>query len=256
MAGDNGNNSCVGIVERDCGRALTFLEAFHAADSQVKQAINDVSAGVLAMAGDIEAIHSIEIDMRIMGLNATLKCGRLGKEGRTLAVIAQELRAYSKKTGEDSQIVFRLLSEASAMGETLTQEEHGGGRIEDIENGIRQALAILSELGHDLSDSLDLVGRDGAAALSALTSTAQGIHLHESVPALVTRVADDLEALADRLDPERHGNAQVEQEMRELLNQKYTMESERLIHALFADGQEVQDGKPAAATVDVEEFFF
>lgn len=254
--GPANEGSFVERIERDCHRALELLNAFKSADKDVRATVEDVAAGVRAMASDVEAIRSVEVDMRIMGLNATLKCGRLGKEGRALAVIAQELRAYSKRTGEDSLAIACLLTDISALGNKLTLEANGrrDSHIATVEDEMRQALRILSELGMCLSGTVGGIRSHGSAAASTMARVADGIGLHQSVPATIVTIATSLDTLADKLDPEHHGS-ELAEEVKALLRQNYTMESERIIHALFADGADDTAQMPASATESVEEFF-
>jgi len=51
-----------------------------------------------ATAPDTDRLRELEADIRIMGLNTTLECGRLGVPGRPLSAIAQELRDCGSRT--------------------------------------------------------------------------------------------------------------------------------------------------------------
>lgn len=255
--GHAAGGSFIEAVERDCNRALSFLDAFHTADQEVRSTIAGVSAGVQGMARDVEAIRSVEVDMRIMGLNATLKCGRLGTEGRSLAVIAQELRSYGNRTGEDSRAVAALLTEIAALGTQLvaTGTDQGEDGVGAIDGDMRRALGMLADLGGSLSATLDAVRQHGGAAAARLAGLVDGVRLHESVPTAMAAVARALEELADRLDPTGGAGNQFADEVKNLLQQNYTMESERIIHALFADGADANLNAPTSATASVEEFF-
>ncbi len=255
--GTAAEDSFIDTVKRDCDRALSLLGAFQCADHEVRSTIATVSGGVQGMADDIEHIRSVEIDMRIMGLNATLKCGRLGAQGRVLAVIAQELRGYGNRTGEDSRVIAGLLTDIADSGARLAPAEsgNGGGNIAAIEGSMGHALGMLTELGGSLSTALDSVQLHGAAAAARMAALVDGVHLHETVPSTMENVADILNRLADRLDPDRHAGNHFADEVKALLGQDYTMESERIIHALFADGANVGDNAPTTATESIEEFF-
>lgn len=255
--GERQGSSTVKDVETSCATALGFMHALGEAENRLHQSIARVTGNVDAMAGDISAIRSIETDMRIMGLNATFKCGRLGNEGRSLSVIAQELRSYSKRTGEDSQAIASKLTQATELGVSLQNDakDRRHGELSTQEERMRAALRVFNELAADISQALNVIEVDGGPVTATLMQTARNIDLAAQVQAVVTEINSRLESLADHLDPERHGVGEVEAEVEGLLQQNYTMESERTIHSLFASGDDNAAHADIKATESVDEFF-
>ncbi|HLO79066.1 MAG TPA: hypothetical protein VK196_21630, partial [Magnetospirillum sp.] len=132
--GAAGGGSFLGELGDHMQAAHRLLGVYAGARARIDQLVSQISHVVAGMVGHIEAIHSIEADMRVMGLNATFKCSRLGGQGRGLSVIAQELRTYSNRTAEDGSAIMAELTGLMQAAERMDREEcHGNasGRMED-----------------------------------------------------------------------------------------------------------------------------
>lgn len=255
LGGESDGGASIHAIEHNCDRVAAFLQAFRRTEADMRRTIDAVSSGVSSMQGDVAAIHHIESDMRIMGLNATLKCGRLGDDGRALAVIAQELRVYSRQIGEETQAIIALMSQAAAIGANLSAGDGDhDAEAAALEDEMRQAQGILSRLNADLAAGMAAAQSDGAAAAERLIRTAEGVTMHKSAPERLRMAADSVEAQAVALDPERRGDGGFDADIERLLGRNYTMEGERTIRAQFAVGAAGKAGAPAA-TADIEEFF-
>ena len=79
-----------------------------------------VSQATGRLVGHTSTLRSLEEDIRIMGLNMSLKCGRLGTIGLPLMVIAQELRAYSSHIATESGAVTVHLDRMMAIAKSLS----------------------------------------------------------------------------------------------------------------------------------------
>ena len=92
-----------------------------------------------------------------------------------------------------------------------------------------------------------------------LADIAQSMEIGDLVGKTLDRVSAEIEALADEVDPNRSDPRQVRDEMERLLRAHYTMDSERMVHDLFADeiGAEPAEkaGPPAIAAADLDDCF-
>jgi hypothetical protein len=231
MAEENGDSqtSFAATVNNDCERALLLLKEFGEADAEVQDAIRSVASRFEAMARDIEELNSIEVEMRIMGLNATFKCGRLGAEGRTLAVIAQELRVYSRRTGEEASAVFKVLTEAAEIGsrlsgETSTEREQA---VHRIGVDVRGAMETLVDVGRTLSETISDARDGGHKAAGLLAETTKSITIHRHVISKLQDICAELNRTADRIDPERHDPTALQNDVARMLKQNVVFDADR-----------------------------
>ena len=91
-AADQHHQSFMAELEENLRATEALFEGLRAAREDTERRIADVLAIAQRLTGNIDTLRDLEADIRIMGLNTTLKCGRLGVVGRPLSVVAQELR--------------------------------------------------------------------------------------------------------------------------------------------------------------------
>lgn len=255
-----GSASFVGELEQDMGSARDLLRQGDQSRLALKRLMESMAADFSSMAVELQAIQSIDADMRIMGLNATLKCGRLGGRGLALGVIAHELRACSRRTEEQARRLSGALAESMDMAGTLASDADT-----DLENlslaacqAMEASLQALGSLGAAIEESFTLLRAGIDQVAGELESTAGQMSIGRDVGAVLERAGAEIHALATEIDPGRSDPREVRREVEMLLHAQYTMDSERLVHGLFDDsvsaGAEAAQA-PAAAEDDLDDCF-
>lgn len=242
----------VAEIEQDIRRATELLSACAGARERAASVVGAVSGGFRAMAADLAAIQSIDADMRVMGLNATLKCGRLGNEGRALGVVAHELRACSKRTEDCSHSIAELLKNVLTLADSLADAsaeafEAGAGDPIAIMTG---SIAALSHMGKSMSNTLAELRDDAGGVSASLTQVAGGIDIHHRVGAAARDAASQLGSIAGGLIAEADVGMDIHQDIHRLMQPCYTMDAERIIHQTFAKDESAATITQAASAAD------
>jgi methyl-accepting chemotaxis protein len=242
--GDSHGGLFLTEIHNDVVRAVALLDAFDAAEDRTRTMIGSVSQGFRAMSADLDAIRSIDADMRVMGLNATLKCGRLGTAGQALGVVAQELRACSRRNEDSSKIIGELLKKALETARHLDKDSavldrSGRDNPARIMTG---CVAGLSQLSAAMNEAMDHVHREAPAIAERLAGGAGAIAFHHRLRDECLHAAQTITALDDGTPLDE---ADFEA-LRRLVDNRYTMDSERIIHQRF-------DGRGAFAAPVQEE---
>jgi hypothetical protein len=254
LLGSSGNKvGFVGELEQNVGRAAALLSGYAQSEKRVQSLIAAVSEGFTAIAGDLEAIHSIDADLRIMGLNASLKCGRLGQSGVALGVVAQELRACSRRTEENTDAISQSIAAARDASQSLASATAAEGRGVDVLTAdMAQSVQALRELERDLEAALARLGEASQRAATLLTETAARIDIDRRMRTAMETAAVDLLTIADSTEAPESLAAAIRDDVRHLLAKHYTMASERIIHQLFAEaGAESTGAQAGPADEDV-----
>lgn len=241
--------SFVGEVEPEIAATRDLLRRTEEARRAVRGLTDATSADFAEMTADLKEIRSIDADVRVMALNATLRCGRLGVAGQALGVVAQELRACSNRTEEQSRALGAALAEAIAGAARIDAGDggHDTGALDAMEAGI----GVLRDLGGVLDAALAGLDAEAARVADRLAGAAAGFDVGARVGQALDRAVGEISALADAVDPDRSDPAPLRAEVERLLSAHYTMDSERLVHALFAE----DDPRPPAAADDLDELF-
>lgn len=252
--GTAGGGSFLGELSEHMQAAHRLLGVYAGARATIDQLVSQISHVVAGMVGHIEAIHSIEADMRVMGLNATFKCSRLGGQGRGLSVIAQELRAYSNRTAEDGSAIMAELAGLMQAAERMDREEchsNASGRMEET---MAEAVRALDFVGTDLTASLHALSRGCGQAVESLNKARRQLDAHPEFAADLAAAARVLLQAAGPNAPDAAALGDIRAEVLDLLRARYTMAAERKVHELLG-GTESGQGDPVA-TVKAEDFLF
>lgn len=231
-----GNVSFAADLHRHGAEATALLGSYSAAQRRLHELVAAAADELDALSGDIARIQSIDEDMRLMGLNATLKCARLGDEGRALGVVAHELRACSRRTEELARPVSEAIAATGSASQRLTARAAAEDeRAAALARSLDASLRALARLDTTLMASTGALRADGEAVAAVLGAAAGGITVDATLAAALAEVVERLAGLATRLDaigtdgPPETVRAEV---LRTLANH-YTMASERAVHEAF-----------------------
>jgi len=229
-------DSFLSDLEEDVSHARTLLEDLRAA-----QTVGDsVMAGVLAttesLVKNISAIQSLEADIRLMGLNTTLRSSRLGHEGRALTVIAQELRTCSNMTATEAEAV---LSDLDAMVEAASVSSSGDAErrlaeVTELSSIMVASVELLSRIAAALARALQALDGESAGVASALQQTASELRAKAEIGAILRRASA---ALAGAQDGSLDDDLGDPAGLLAAIAGKYTMAREREIHARILGGE-------------------
>ena len=218
-------------LEEDVRHARGLLEDLGNAQTEG----DDVMAGVLettkALVRNISAIQSLESDIRLMGLNTTLRSSRLGNEGRALTVIAQELRTCSNLTATEAEAV---LADLDAMVEAAgasagADPEKRLAEITELTNILVTSVGRLSTTANALSAALVTLDRDSETVAASLQQTSTEIRAKAEIGAILKQASASLAGV--------QGDTAIDEEMGDpggilaAIFGKYTMAREREVHA-------------------------
>lgn len=267
-SGDDGGGSTFLLdVDRDLERVAGVVAHYIEATMQTERSLDEVMAAAAAMRASMQAIRDIDADINVVGLNASIRCGRLGGRGRALNVIAQELRAYARQTRTLSAGVAKCLEHATRDAGSLAQDKFRDGDhdLERLRSSLGLSVERLRQSGGETAWVLSHIQERAATVEAALREVVTRLDVHQRYAAVVGSAAQVLAALADEASPGLSGDA-LERTRRDVLRfmeAHYTMARERDIHDLFLSGKDedaprntVVDGKEAAGAFDPSDLLF
>ncbi|MDR3436892.1 hypothetical protein [Telmatospirillum sp.] len=262
-----GESSFLGELGRDLDQVCALLEKYAQSRGMIENVTRSVTTGVSEMVKYLSAVHSIEADMRVMGLNATLKCSRLGNEGRALSVIAQELRVFANRTADDGAIIMKGLEKLIAAAEGLASGDQSDDStdITGLTEEMKGAVHTLEIANNELAGPIAALEDDSRLIGDALAGTVTHMTAQSGNVETLRRVFSRLEELAKVGPEEMTGDLQeVKERVLRMVKGRYTMAREHEIHALFdqVDGGDLPgggvrpSGAPAAEAVNLDDFLF
>jgi hypothetical protein len=263
-----GKENLLHRLEADIAGAQRLVVAM--ADSKRQSVVlGDSAAAAAAKLGlGIVEIQDIKTDVQHMAINTSLKCARIGDEGKPLAVIAVELRHHS---GQIETLALSALSGLDAVAEEAGRLVHDSAATAEDGSGSDTAAGIgvwLEEVRTGLQQSSAMVEADlatlaaqGAAVATTLRHAAGSLDLRAEIGAVLDETAA---ALNREADPDPSHVSDLEGPLGALLGKAgalYTMASEREAHATTVKGLAfaLPDSRPTVAAkpaASVDDMFF
>jgi methyl-accepting chemotaxis protein len=232
---DGAGDSLFTEIERSLAPVVGLLAKSAAANYNLARAIDSVAETVAQISTFVIDIEAIGEEIKLIALNSQIKAALTGDEGAGLGVLAEAIQCLSVDACAQATAIACTLREITWVTEELSRgaarETHTGelsvetmagclktiiDSIRAMNDGVMATLAQSDAAAQDLSHDIE--------------SATGGIMTHGVITAEVDGIIGELDkimAQAHRISPEAA--------MADLaaLSARYTMHSERKIHAAF-----------------------
>jgi hypothetical protein len=241
--GSADGSSPLAALGTELRRAAAVLRDCEAERSKLEQVATAVEATVKLLLEHVEAVQEIEANMRLVSLNAAVKCAQLGPRGSALNVIARQLRELTGETVAAAEASMTGLTEAAALARSFGAASSGdaAGQVARLEQEALGAIGLLETVDARLGEALAILNRDGPAAISQLAAAASGFADHAAISEAMADIQIAIAALSPSA-PDLAGIAQTCRPLLQRLYRSYTMDAERRTH------HELFGADPATAT--------
>ncbi|HWU19100.1 MAG TPA: hypothetical protein VN155_15575 [Devosia sp.] len=248
--GQDEGRSALGLLHNDVHWASDILADCEAERQKLDRVAADVAATVSDLLGHVEAVQDIEAKMRLVSLNAAIRCAQLGPRARALAVISQQLRGLTAETTEAAGEAVARLEEASGLARafTLAADSAASGRVGDLEREANVALDLLETVDARMKAALADLGRDGPSVARRLEKAVANLGRHGEIAEALRDIGMQLAGQigADALD----FTSDEAQTLFAALRKTYTMDAERRIHDAFTGQPAPVAEAPAEDSID------
>ncbi|ODT81960.1 MAG: hypothetical protein ABS76_08950 [Pelagibacterium sp. SCN 64-44] len=246
--GNGADMSSLATLSQSVRHAATVLRDCETERGKLERVAGAVLATVGALLGHVEAVQEIEANMRLVSLNAAVKCAQLGPRGAALNVIASQLRELTGETVAAAEAAMAGLHEAARLAQSFGAAANGdaAGRIGQLEHEATAALLLLQAVDKGLAQAMETLDRDGPQVIGLLGKAAAAF----TSQAGISETMRDLGLRLVAACPDRPGPCpQAIAGMLDDQRKRYTMDAERRIHdEMF--GTAPEEPAPEAALDD------
>lgn len=259
--GNGGAASFLVELEADLAEASVLLGRCDIARAGVDRVTEAVASVLDTCQGTVEALAATAANIVLIGMNAGLRAARIGTGGRSLVVIAQELKFAADQVATDSRKLTPAFTQMQAASSVLKCE----GRLDAAyfasrDLTMRSSLATMRHSGDRLGASLDELLREGERFGAVIEQAGLSFSSTGAMRDLITGAAHELLRAAGAELPETHLLAPVGDFIEQKIWPNYTMAAERQIHTAVLEACGVVAGARAPvalpAEADVDEFLF
>jgi hypothetical protein len=255
----NREGSFLGELADEVASVDQMLAGFRSARQDGMQVMASVLASTARLMVHIGSVRSLEANIRIMGLNMSFKCGRLGTAGRPLSIVAQELRVYAKEIAAEATAAISDLDAVAAIAGSMSHGTQGDdqGDIAAIADGMAHSMECLRVVEQRLAAALVVLERDGRAFATLMDDTAEASRHYDEVGLRLRAAASELDGLARDTPDERPLTSPQADPLLDLIMRSYTMEAERALLARLAPWRPYQAAEAAPPRTEaLEDVFF
>lgn len=263
--GDGGRSgSFLADLEADLAAASDLLAKCDRARAGVDRVTATLSNVLETCQETVAALADTVSSIVLIGMNAGLRAARIGTGGRSLVVIAQELKFAADQVSTDAA---QLTPTFARMQETSGGLKAGGrldaAHFTALNGAMGTSLSALRQTGDRLATTLDQLTREGGGFAAVVAQARLSFSNAGAMSDLIASGAAELDrSVADAAMPENPGSA-VATLIERHVWPNYTMVGERTIHKTIV-GSLLPDQASSAAPVvvnapvqdDVDDFLF
>lgn len=240
-------------MQQDMHRVTTILQRCAESDRKLVTAMNEVTGTIGEIAGFVSDIEAVGSEIDLIALNAQIKAAHTGPQGAALGVLAEAIKRLSLEAVVQTEAVsstLRAINEATAQLDTDSQltTHDSESQVTVMEQEARQVIATLGQTNKLLRERLSSLAQMAESLSHDITATTADFHAHEET----RQMAEEAQTVLEQIYSEARQLVPASSEFRNNLRhmeQRYTMESERLIHEMLAARHGVQLSlKPDDAT--------
>ena len=235
---ESSDSSLFNTIESEVHRISQILNRCDLADKDLVTAMSNISqtiADIGAFVKDIEAIGS-EIDL--IALNAQVKAAHTGLQGAALGVLAEAIKRLSLDAITQTEAVSTTLQ---GINQTTAEMTDHNFLMESAE---QQTVQQMEQEAHQILDALSGVNQSVLAKLSSLANQAEALAddintltcnftVHEDIVQKAEQAISTLEQICREARLKVPASNEFRNNLRHM-EQRYTMESERMIHEMMA----------------------
>lgn len=231
---ETGERSCFSDLISGLEHLDNIMEQGHGMAHKVEETMLESTETVAKLSDHIKQIEGISMDLHIKAINAVLMSMRLGKKGKTLAVLAQDVTAVSKESNEFVAEVVDIIKEIGSIAhdlKCLTSRAND----ESSETGVVSESSLTQGV-ENISNAYEQFKENASGAIERSKELKEKIVQTESGLSFVIEIIEQLiegrkriDSLVQLLKPfslaENRDDSGIE-----YVSERYTMESERHVH--------------------------
>lgn len=235
---EGSDNSFIDDISRGMGSITTVLTSCVSTDRDMSKTMKRVATTVCEITSFVQAIDDIGFEIVLLALNAQIKAAHAGERGLGLGVLAEAIRQLSDEAVQRTNTVTVTLTEIHDVTEHLAlgstdDEAELCARLMAMEGELSEILTMLTEMNGELMALVVKVRGMISDLGDEVARVTAGIDVHERAQAMADEV---LVSLAQMVSESRQlvpASADFQDQLR-LMEEMYTMESERRIHETIA----------------------
>ena len=204
MNGRQGLSDVISNADQDLNQIVLSLRgAIHSRDELLGEIakLSQITDELRAMGSEVAGIAS---QTNLLALNAAIEAARAGEQGRGFAVVADEVRTLSNRSGEAGASITQRISQVNdTLQNTLdrtTQFAQQEARIlQKAETTIQAVLEQFRDAGNQIIESAQELEQESSEVRRNVADVLVALQFQDRVSQILSHVTTDMEKLATTL---------------------------------------------------------
>ena len=242
MGGESGLGHVISFADTELGNIVqTLHQAMQQRDELLTEIVelSKITSELSTMGTDVAGIAS---QTNLLALNAAIEAARAGEQGRGFAVVADEVRTLSSRSGETgARISHRIEQANSALQKTLERTtayaQEDDQRLHKSESSIQEVLSKFQKSGADILNSAQLLEHESSQVQNDIGEVLVNLQFQDRVSQILSHVIDNIEKLTTSIHDHKKCMTEGKEltpidikEWMELLTKTYTTIEQVEIH--------------------------
>ena len=206
-------------------------------NGELSEAVQQVAGAVGSLSAFMNDIQKIGIEMKMIALNACIHAAHVGSQGMGLGVLADAITGLAFDTSRQTDLIIEkmktilLSADGLSTDVALKTAEHESGE-EAVIQDLAEVSGRLRSIDEEIKPLLGHIHAAGKALSEELERTIEGIGVHDQIREGIAIINERMEDGVAKMQFMLPVVDQIDKrEQLEEQTAKYTMESEREVHA-------------------------
>jgi len=210
--------------------------------------VDKTSASIAKLTSHMDRIREINLNIHLKAINAIANSLRLGTTGAAIRVLVHEMKDLAEQSNTLVADIEQVIRSVGSDTETITGlmgSTSGGGAEADRSGHLDVALSDFNQGCADYRENAHAIARKGMALIDKISHACRQLTFLSEFSGELAHHAKRMEEIGAGLKPwVKESDAEFLQRAGKL-SERYTMQTERGVHAAFVKGGNGGGGSPA-----------
>ena len=235
---DSAETSLLETMEKEMHQVTLILQNCEKADRELSTAMQKVTGTMAEIGGFVSDIEAVGSEIDLIALNAQIKAAHTGPQGAALGVLAEAIKRLSLEAVVQTEAVSSTLQAINGITASMAdlnflEAGDSAQQVSEMEQEAQQIISSLSAINRSLLQQLSTLARTAESLADEINLTTSSIHVHEEIQQQTEQAVQALEQIYTEARAQVPASSEFRDNLRHM-EQRYTMESERMIHEMMA----------------------